>query len=246
MKFLNHKHKFTIRILSLAVISVIGTVLWFANDRSFLEFLLWSFILGWIVSVFGTIGSHRWLSHRSFEPTRLGVFIMMIGMIVESYGKPSQTVIAHRLHHKYTDVEGDPHSPKDLSFFKMWLGKYSPITSLPPVRDFLRIKEIQWFDKHYWKLWWLFNVILAIVDWQIALIFCPIIFTRSWLLNQIINYHGHSGKEGSPANLNRILVYLTAGEGLHKNHHLFPGNFCFSDSNSPIDISSIFIKRILT
>jgi fatty-acid desaturase len=246
MKLLSHKEKFSLRIVLMAILSVAGIFLWFYNERSLIEFIVISLILGWSISIFGTIGSHRWLCHRSFEPTHVGIFIMMIGMLVESYGKPSQTVIAHRLHHKYTDTNGDPHSPRDLSFFDMWLGRFSPILSLPPIKDFLRIKEIQWFDKHYWNIWWTFNIVLALIDWQVALIFCPVIFTRSWILNQIINYHGHSGKSHQPANLNRFLVYITAGEALHKNHHLYPGNYNFSDNSSPVDISSFLIKKLLT
>jgi stearoyl-CoA desaturase (Delta-9 desaturase) len=246
MKLLTHKNKLTLKIIAFAFISLIGIFAWFYNGRSLLEFIIVSFLFGWLISIFGTIGSHRWLAHRSFEPTKLGIFIMMVGMIVESYGKPSQTVIAHRLHHKYTDQDGDPHSPKHLNFFQLWLGNFSTIESLPPIRDFLRIQEIQWFDKHYWKLWWVFNIVLILIDWQIALIFCPVVFTRSWILNQVINYHGHGGKNCEPSNLNRLLVYVTGGEGLHKNHHMRPGNYCFSDDTSPIDISSIFIKKILT
>jgi len=246
MKLLKHRNRLTLKIILLATLSVIGIFLWFFNSRSLTEFVLISLCLGWAVSIFGTIGSHRWLAHRSFEPTKLGIFIMMLGMLVESYGKPSQTVIAHRLHHKYTDVEGDPHSPKHLSFFDLWLGKFSAIQSLPPIRDFLRISEIQWFDKHYWKLWWLFNVVLLLIDWQVALIFCPVIFTRSWILNTIINYQGHGGKKCEPTNLNHFLVYITAGEALHKNHHLHPGSHRFSDATSPVDLGDIFIRRILT
>lgn len=230
----------------MAGVSALGVFLWFYNGRSLLEFITISLILGWIVSIFGTIGSHRWLCHRSFNPTKFGMFVMMIGMLVESYGKPSQTVITHRLHHKYTDHDGDPHSPKDLNFFKMWLGQFSPMLSLPPIRDFLRIQEIQWFDRHYWKLWWIFNISIALIDWQIALIFCPVIFTRSWILNQVINYHGHGGITCTPTNLNRIMVYITAGEALHKNHHLSPGNSNFADDRSPIDIGNILIKKVLT
>jgi stearoyl-CoA desaturase (delta-9 desaturase) len=244
MKF-KHKTKLKFKIYSLAIIAIAGIFIWFNSGRSILEFFFASLLLGWIISSFGTIGTHRWLSHRSFEPTVLGRYLMMLGMIVESYGKPSQMVITHRLHHKYTDQPGDPHSPKFKSFFEMWRGDFDDIISLPPIKDFLRIKEIVWFDKHYWKLWWAFNLILAVIDWQLALIFCPLIFTRTWVLSTVVNYHAHSGKLAIPKNLNPVLSYLSTGEGLHKNHHEQPSNWRFDRPGETLDTGAVLVKYLL-
>jgi stearoyl-CoA desaturase (delta-9 desaturase) len=242
---LNHKLKLRIKIYALAILAIAGTFLWFFSGRSALEYFFFTFFIGWMISSFGTIGTHRWLCHRSFEPSLFGKFIMMLGMIVESYGKPSQTVIAHRLHHKYTDAPGDPHSPKYKSFFQMWRGDFENINSLPAIKDFLRIKEMVWFDKHYWLIWWVFNLSIALIDWQLAMIFCSVIFSRTWLFNTVINYHAHSGKLGEPKNLHPIISYYTMGEGLHKNHHEQPSNYRFDHSGSTRDIGGDMIEYLL-
>ena len=242
---MKHKQKLRLKIILMLMTAIVGTFIWFYSGRSFLLYFLIAFVAGYIFSCFGTIGTHRWLSHRSFEPSRIGKILIMFGQIVESYGKPSQMVITHRLHHTYADNDGDPHSPKHKSFFQQWSGNFSTIHSLPPLRDFLRIKEIQWFDKHYWKIWWAFNLLLAAVDWQIALIFCPVTFSRSWIMSTVVNYHGHGGKKLEYTNLNPVLVFLTGGEGLHKNHHENPGNWRFSKENGPIDPGAVLLKYFL-
>jgi fatty-acid desaturase len=242
---IKHKTKLQIKIYSLAILAIVGLFIWFMSGRSFLEFFISSILIGWVISSCGTLGTHRWLSHRSFEPTAFGKYLMMLGMIVESYGKPSQMVIAHRLHHKYTDQPGDPHSPKFKTFFEMWRGDFNEIKSLPPIKDFLRIKEILWFDKHYWKLWWAFNLILAVIDWQLALIFCPVIFTRTWIMSTMVNYNAHSGKLATPKNLNSFFAYISAGEGLHKNHHEQPGNWRFDRPGQTLDTGAVLVKYLL-
>ena len=130
---MKHRQKLTLKIVLMLITAVVGTFIWFYNERSFLLYFLIAFVAGYVLSCFGTIGTHRWLSHRSFEPSTIGKFLIILGQIVESYGKPSQMVITHRLHHKYADDEGDPHSPKHKSFFQQWYGNFSAINSLPPV-----------------------------------------------------------------------------------------------------------------
>lgn len=226
---MNHRQRLTVKIWLLTLTGILGTVLWFVQGRGFWEYILISWVLGYLVSIWGTMASHRWLSHRSFTPRPWARWLMFLGMIVESFGRPSHLVAAHRLHHRYTDSDGDPHSPRHHSFWSLWQGHYTPITHLPQMRDFLREPGLRWFDQHYWLLWWSFNLVLALYDWQLALIFCPVIFARSWFLGTVINYWGHGGTDCEPRNLHWTLVLLTGGEGLHKGHHSDPGNIRFGD-----------------
>lgn len=66
----------------------------------------------YVVSALGiTVGFHRMLTHGSFQTTPLirGIFTVAGSLAVE--GRPTHWVADHRRHHKYSDREGDPHSP---------------------------------------------------------------------------------------------------------------------------------------
>jgi stearoyl-CoA desaturase (Delta-9 desaturase) len=58
-----------------------------------------------------TVGFHRLLTHRSFKTSRLlrAGFAALGSAAAE--GPVVDWVATHRKHHKYSDVEGDPHSP---------------------------------------------------------------------------------------------------------------------------------------
>jgi stearoyl-CoA desaturase (Delta-9 desaturase) len=69
-----------------------------------------------------TVGYHRLFTHRSFKTTRsLRAVLAVLGaMAVE--GPVIEWVSTHRKHHRFSDAEGDPHSPH-LHPAQGWRGK---------------------------------------------------------------------------------------------------------------------------
>ncbi len=82
----------------------------------------WGWGLTWVDIVIGTafylvsglgitVGFHRCFTHGSFRPNRpLRIALAVAGSLAIEGGVVSW-VADHRRHHKYADVEGDPHSP---------------------------------------------------------------------------------------------------------------------------------------
>ena len=58
-----------------------------------------------------TVGFHRLFTHRSFKTTRVvrALLAVLGSMAVE--GPVIEWVSTHRKHHRFSDHEGDPHSP---------------------------------------------------------------------------------------------------------------------------------------
>ena len=84
--------------------------------------LAWGWGLGWhdivialvfyVVSGMGiSMGFHRYFTHSSFKAVRGLKIAMAIAGSLAIEGEVLVWVADHRRHHKYSDKEGDPHSP---------------------------------------------------------------------------------------------------------------------------------------
>jgi stearoyl-CoA desaturase (delta-9 desaturase) len=73
---------------------------------------LWVALAFYAVAGHGaTIGFHRYLTHRAFKAKRpLRIALAVAGCLAVE-GGPISWVALHRRHHRFSDAEGDPHSP---------------------------------------------------------------------------------------------------------------------------------------
>src|SRR5262249_50018739 len=58
-----------------------------------------------------TIGFHRLFAHRSFATSRTVERILMILGCMAGQASPFFWIAVHRLHHRHSDTDDDPHSP---------------------------------------------------------------------------------------------------------------------------------------
>ena len=70
-------------------------------------------ILTWVAGSLGIgIGYHRLLTHRLFQtPKWVEYFLTVCGMLALQ-GGAINWVVTHRIHHAFTERDGDPHSPR--------------------------------------------------------------------------------------------------------------------------------------
>jgi stearoyl-CoA desaturase (delta-9 desaturase) len=241
---LSYIDKISIKVTLMTIMALFGVFYFFYSDGTIVEFIVIR-IIAYFFCAANAIGSHRWLCHYSFKPTMFGKYFMLTGLVVTGYGKPLHLAIAHGIHHTYTDKELDPHSPKYHSFLTLWLGRYTMHDQYVIPTKFFREKEAMFVNNHYWKLFWILNIIISVIDLKTALILSPINFVYSWTNNTIVNYYGHKQNDTiGPNNLNAILTFLTLGEGLHKTHHANPSSYDFS-SKDRIDPGKKFIEFFL-
>jgi stearoyl-CoA desaturase (delta-9 desaturase) len=69
-----------------------------------------------------TVWMHRTLSHRAMTVGPAATWAFRVLTWVTTGIRPRQWVAVHRKHHAFTDVEGDPHSPLLVGFWKVQLG----------------------------------------------------------------------------------------------------------------------------
>jgi len=181
-----------------------------------------------------TIYLHRNLAHRAISLAPVPTAIARVLIWISTGIRPRQWAAVHRRHHAYTDVPGDPHSPILEGFWKVQLANaylYRRYARNPEIvsRYARDIPEDAW-DRY------LFNhaivglsigigILVAALGWEWGLVAAGVHAVSYLLLNAAINAVGHSfGRQpyDNTATNNQWLAWLTAGEGLHNNHHAAP------------------------
>ena len=226
--------------------------------RSFLVALLVSTVVTQIAVFATTIYLHRAATHRSLvlHPSVAWFFRLSIWMTTGIV--PREWVAVHRKHHKYTDKEGDPHSPALEGFWKVQLGNvfyYMRELKDPTlVSTYARDLRPDLWDKVLFNhgslglavgiaalclslgLWWgLFAAVLHTLMY---------VFVLSASINGLCHFAGYKNFANTATNL-KIVAWLTGGEGLHNNHHGFPRSPKFSFNRGEIDPAWPLIKLMI-
>lgn len=231
------------KFIAICILSILGIILYEGT-------LLKALILLVIFAALGRIANlayHRWLAHNYIEPGSFGRVFLLWTIVAYALAKPISYVIGHRLHHKYSDTDKDPHSPK-IGFWNCLIGRFNiPKEVSIPLKDVLRKKDVMFVEKHFYVLYIINLVIFYIIDPDIVFLSFSLLNLRGWIAISIFNYVAHGGKNiSSPQNLSTWTSLLYLGEQLHKNHHLRPsdGNFG-SVSRFNFDIMYHMYKKIV-
>lgn len=205
----------------------------------------WAFLILYFLTgcVGVTLCYHRLLSHRSFKTHKIVKYFLMLCGTLSFEGDPAWWVATHRLHHRESDQELDPHSPK-VSFLwghMLWLLFEDP-----------RLKDRKILDRFIPDLvndpWakFLAAFFLPINLGVIALLFgigywmdgmqtgismmvwggflrIAAVWHVTWLVNSATHMWGYRNYETRDDSRNIWWVaLLTFGEGWHNNHHAIP------------------------
>jgi stearoyl-CoA desaturase (delta-9 desaturase) len=154
--------------------------------------------------------------------------------------RPRQWVAVHRKHHAYTDVEGDPHSPVLLGFTRVQVTNAALYRKVAKdglaVRRYARdLPADRWdhllFDHALVGLGIGVGFLCLVFGWKVGLVASAVHMVLYLALNAAINAVGHtfgSQPYENGARNNQWLALLTAGEGLHNNHHAAPTSATFA------------------
>jgi stearoyl-CoA desaturase (delta-9 desaturase) len=68
-------------------------------------------VMYWLTGHGVTVGYHRLFTHKAFKPNRVVKNLLAIAGSMAIQGPVVRWVADHRKHHKFSDRDGDPHSP---------------------------------------------------------------------------------------------------------------------------------------
>ncbi|HKU23403.1 MAG TPA: fatty acid desaturase [Terriglobales bacterium] len=198
--------------------------------------LLLAVLLWWISGSLG-IGMcyHRLLTHRGYKTPKWVEYGLTICATLALEGGPIFWVATHRIHHQFSDKEGDPHSPRDGKWWShmgwILIGKsmhHDATTLARYVPDLAKDRFQVWITRyHYVPMIVLGLALLAIGGLPFLLwgIFLRTVvgLHATWLVNSATHLWGSRRFATRDTSTNNwIVALLTFGEGWHNNHHAYP------------------------
>jgi stearoyl-CoA desaturase (delta-9 desaturase) len=169
---------------------------------------------------------------------------------------------SHREHHKYTDKQGDPHSPSGNLWHKIKVYfYYFPTYHINPllIKDLTIDPDHKWFHRNYYKIIYTYALGLFLINPLYAAYFyiLPALFVFiciSWVT--VIAHLPSNGRWGYRSDTYRIFnsddytynshvwQFILMGEGYHNTHHSCPWLWNNAILPNEFDISAKIIKLI--
>jgi len=212
-------------------VGAVAALFFFSWKALFLAIFLY-----WVSGSLGIgMGYHRLLTHRGYKTPKWVEYFLTFCATLALEGGPIFWVATHRIHHQYSDKEGDPHSPIDgkwwahMGWILMGKAMHHDTSELARyVPDLSKDKFHVWITKfHYVPMILLGLVILAIGGIQYVLwgiFFRTVLCLHStWLVNSATHSWGSRRFVTRDLSTNSWWVAMfTWGEGWHNNHHAHP------------------------
>jgi stearoyl-CoA desaturase (delta-9 desaturase) len=182
---------------------------------------------------FITAGYHRYFSHRSYRMGRVTQFLMAFGGTTAVQKGPLWWAGHHRLHHRYTDLDDDVHSPRD-GFWWSHVGwilstKYKA-TEPSTIKDFAAFPELRLLERFNWVGPWMLAIACFLIgSWGGLLIgfflSTVLLWHGTFLVNSMAHLVGRRRYATPDTSRNSMVIALiTGGEGWHNNHHYLPAS----------------------
>jgi len=183
-----------------------------------------------VVRMWGvTAGYHRYFSHRTFKTNR--VFQFFLAFLAQSSAQRGVLWWAahHRRHHKYSDQEGDLHSPKRDGFWYSHVGwmfvKGADETDYSRIKDFAKYPELRFLNRFYLIPPIVLGTAVFVI-WGASELFIGfflstvLLWHSTFFINSLCHVFGKVRFETKDTSKNSLLLaLLTLGEGWHNNHH---------------------------
>jgi stearoyl-CoA desaturase (Delta-9 desaturase) len=216
-----------------------------------------------------TVGFHRHLTHRSFRAKRWVRAALAICGSMAIQGSAIQWVADHRKHHRFSDKEGDPHSPwrygndvKAVSkgFFYShvgWLYDWDRTSEDRYAPELIADRDINWISRTFivWVgisvllpalvggLWaWSWAGALTALFWA-GLVRIFLLHHVTFAINSVCHITGRRPFKTRDRSQNVWwLAILSFGESWHNFHHAEPTSARHGVRLFEIDTSAITIK----
>jgi stearoyl-CoA desaturase (delta-9 desaturase) len=219
--------------------------------------LIYLLIATHITIVCVTVFLHRGQAHRGITFNPVLEHFMRAWLWLTTGMVTKQWVAIHRKHHRFSDVNGDPHSPHVYGIRRVFFkgaGLYHEASKDKVMVDTYGVgTPADWLELHVYTphsrlgigILFLFNVAvfgwIGALIWAIQMLWIP--FWAAGVINGIGHWWGYRNGETKDHSRN-ILPWgiVIGGEELHNNHHLAPASSKLSQRWFEFDIGWMYIR----
>lgn len=237
-------------LVYISLVHIVATVGLFTVHKCSAETLIWAFTL-WPISGVGiTVGVHRLWSHRSYEAKLPFRTFLMLCNSIANQGSIYHWARDHRVHHKFSETDADPHNATRGFFFAhmgwLFVRKHRDVVKAGRDLDFSDLNEDPlvmfqkkldpWFTlymcfvfpaqiaQHFWgEQFWNAFFVAGALRYAVVLHF-------TWLVNSAAHLYGdHPYDVLSYPSENPFVSFCSIGEGWHNWHHKYPFDYAASE-----------------
>ena len=198
-----------------------------------------------------TAGAHRLWSHKSFEAAFPVRVVFMMANSAAHQGSIYQWSRDHKMHHKHTDTELDPHSIQ-YGFWYSHVGwiffrktdAFREASRLIQMDDLKKDTVVMFQHKYYFLLSHLFCFILPTLygkymwnSYSIGYVYFGVLrwillLHATWCVNSVAHMWGSTPYNPRISSRQSIVTSIIAvGEGWHNYHHTYPYDYRASEFN---------------
>ena len=179
-----------------------------------------------------TAGYHRYFAHRGYKTSRLFQFIIAWMGCMSLQRGPIWWAGHHRVHHKHSDTEEDPHSPVANSVWWSHIGWVMSTrfndSGWAQMKDWAKYPELRWLEKYDTVP----GVLLAVFCYLVGglpglawgfFLSTVLVYHVTFMVNSVCHLLGKRRfATDDDSRNNWVVALLTFGEGWHNNHHHYP------------------------
>jgi len=194
------------------------------------------------------VSYHRYWSHKSFEwKNGFYKYLCTVPALISGVGSILGWVGLHRRHHKFSDVDGDPHLAAKGFWNMLFMTSYDYQPQPKEVIDLMRDPFIVKTHQYYFLFPVVYGAVLFAVLGIHGLVLGYCMPAAVSLVTQnTTNYVNHwDSSKFSPNNVGWI-NFFNFGDGWHENHHKDPSCYTTQREWWQIDPAGWAIKYIFS
>ncbi|XP_067153159.1 stearoyl-CoA desaturase 5 [Apteryx mantelli] len=230
--------------------------------RAQLLTLLWAYFCFLMTALGVTAGAHRLWSHRSYK-AKLPLRIFLAAANSMAFQNDIyEWSRDHRVHHKYSETDADPHNARRGFFFShigwLFVRKHRDVIEKGRKLDFTDLLDdpVVRFQRKYYKSsvvlmcfviptfvpWYLWGESLWNAYFLASILRYTISLNVTWLVNSAAHMYGNRPYDKYISPRQNTFVTLGAiGEGFHNYHHTFPFDYSASELGLKFNPTTWFI-----
>ena len=198
---------------------------------------------------------HRQIAHRAFKsPKWFTYFFATLGAMLGG-GPPVHWAASHRIHHQFSDNDGDPHDSRKgfwyahvFHLFETTVEESDGSDIKKYASDLLAQPYMVWLNTNWmWFAISLLPILYLIGGFSMVLwggfVRLTLMWHIMWFVNSATHMWGYRTYKTTDNTRNNWWVgVLAAGEGWHNNHHAFPSCAAHGRKWYEFDLTYFFIR----